>query len=83
MGWPCAAGPSKGDDHGPHILEVASLAPCEVLANLLTLCGMRDTRKISWIKAARRDFEEFPKDVQSDMLDALTVAAEGRKSEKA
>jgi phage-related protein len=44
---------------------------------------MRDTRKISWIKAARRDFEEFPKDVRSDMLDALTVAAEGGKSEKA
>ena len=44
---------------------------------------MRDTRKISWIKAARRDFEEFPKDVQSDMLDGLTVAAEGGKSEKA
>ena len=38
---------------------------------------MRDTRKISWIKAARRDFEEFPNEVQSDMLDALTVAAEG------
>jgi phage-related protein len=53
-----------------------------MLANLLTY-EMRDTRKISWIKAARRDFEEFPKDVQSDMLDALTVAAEGGKSEKA
>jgi phage-related protein len=44
---------------------------------------MRNTRNISWIKAARRDFEEFPDDVQSDMLDALTVAAEGGKSGKA
>lgn len=44
---------------------------------------MRPTRNISWIKAARRDFEDFPTDVQSDMLDALTVAAEGGKSEKA
>lgn len=44
---------------------------------------MRNTRNISWIKAARRDFEEFPDDVQSDMLDALTVAAEGGKSDKA
>ena len=44
---------------------------------------MRDTRKISWVKAARRDFEQFPKDVQSDMFDALTVAAEGGKSDKA
>jgi phage-related protein len=44
---------------------------------------MRDTRPISWLKAARRDFEEFPEDVQSDMFDALTVAAEGGKSDKA
>jgi phage-related protein len=44
---------------------------------------MRNTRAISWIKAARKDFEEFPKDVQSDMLDALTIAAEGGKSDRA
>ena len=44
---------------------------------------MRNTRNISWVRAARRDFEDFPKDVQRDMLDALTVAAEGGKSEKA
>jgi phage-related protein len=49
----------------------------------VNILDVRDTRKISWIKAARKDFEEFPKDVQSDMLDALTVAAEGGKSEKA
>jgi phage-related protein len=44
---------------------------------------MRDTRRISWVKAARRDFEEFPEDVQGDMLDALTLAAEGEMSGKA
>ena len=44
---------------------------------------MRDTRPISWLKAARRDFEEFLEAVQSDMLDALTIAAEGGKSDKA
>ncbi|MFZ0930073.1 MAG: type II toxin-antitoxin system RelE/ParE family toxin [Syntrophobacteraceae bacterium] len=43
---------------------------------------MRNTRPISWIKAARRDFEEFPDDVQGDMLSALTIAAEGSKSDK-
>jgi phage-related protein len=43
---------------------------------------MRNTRPISWLKAARKDFEEFPKDVQSDMFDALTIAAEGGKSDK-
>jgi phage-related protein len=45
--------------------------------------AMRNTRPISWLKAARRDFEEFPDDVQSDMFDALTIAAEGGKSDKA
>jgi phage-related protein len=44
---------------------------------------MRNTRQISWISQARRDFEEFPADVQSDMLDALTLAAEGGKADKA
>ena len=44
---------------------------------------MRNTRSISWIKAARRDFEDFPEAVQAEMLDALTVAAEGGKSGKA
>jgi phage-related protein len=43
---------------------------------------MRNTRPISWIKAARRDFEGFPEDVQGDMLAALTIAAEGGKSDK-
>ena len=44
---------------------------------------MRETRPISWIKAARKDFGDFPADVQSDALDALTLAAEGAHSGKA
>ena len=44
---------------------------------------MRNSRPISWIKAARRDFEAFPEDVQGDMLSALTIAAEGGKSDNA
>ena len=44
---------------------------------------MREARNISWVKAARKDFEEFLGEVQSDMLDALTVAAEGALSGKA
>lgn len=44
---------------------------------------MRNTRPVSWIKAARRDFEEFPDAVQEDMLSALTIAADGGKSDKA
>jgi predicted XRE-type DNA-binding protein len=44
---------------------------------------MRNTRPISWIKAARRDFEEFPEEVRDNMLSALTIAAESSKSDKA
>ena len=39
---------------------------------------MRDTRPISWLKGARKDFDGFPTEVQRDALRALTVAAEGR-----
>jgi phage-related protein len=42
---------------------------------------MRQTRPISWIKAARKDFEKFPMEAQDICLDALTDAAEGGKSE--
>jgi phage-related protein len=44
---------------------------------------MRNTRPISWIKTARKDFEKFPEHVQSDMFDVLTIAAEGGKSDRA
>jgi len=44
---------------------------------------MRNTRPISWIKAARQDFEEFPDAVQQDMLSAFTIAADGSKSDMA
>ena len=35
------------------------------------------TRPISWIKAARKEYETFPAPVQLEGLRALTVAAEG------
>jgi phage-related protein len=41
----------------------------------------RDTRRISWIKAVRRDFEDFPEGAQDEIMNALTVAAEGRKAD--
>jgi len=44
---------------------------------------MRDTRPISWVKAARKDFERFPEKVQGQGLAALTVAAEGGKTDNA
>lgn len=44
---------------------------------------MKNTRPISWIKAARKDFEKFPDDVQDDALSSLTIVAEGGKSDNA
>jgi phage-related protein len=34
-------------------------------------------RQISWLKAARRDFEDFPDEVQKDAAQALSIAARG------
>jgi len=42
---------------------------------------MRSTRPISWLKAARKEFEKFPADAQATMLGALTIAAEGGKAD--
>ncbi len=42
-----------------------------------------DTRPISWLKAALKDFEAFPGDAQLEAVDALTVAAEGGKADTA
>ncbi len=41
----------------------------------------RQTRPISWIKAARKDFDEFPQEAQGVCLTALTIAAEGGKAD--
>ena len=43
----------------------------------------RDTRPISWVKAARKDFEAFPEVARGEILLALTVAAEGRLADVA
>src|SRR3984885_6572991 len=39
---------------------------------------MRDTRPISWLKGARKDFEDFPQGAQIEMARALTILAEGQ-----
>lgn len=38
---------------------------------------MVKTRPVSWLKAARKDFEAFPQGAQLEMARALTVVAEG------
>jgi phage-related protein len=37
-----------------------------------------NTRPISWIRAARKDFEDFPQGAQIAMARALTILAEGQ-----
>lgn len=39
------------------------------------------TRPISWIRAALRDFQDFPESAQTEILRALVVAAEGGKAD--
>ena len=41
----------------------------------------RRTRPISWVSAARKDFESFPEGARSICLAALTIAAEGGKAD--
>ena len=38
---------------------------------------MMKTRPVSWVKAARQDFERFPNGAQIDLARVLTVVAEG------
>ena len=40
-------------------------------------------RPVSWMKAARKEFEQFPQNVQRSMLAALTIAARGGKADTA
>ncbi len=43
---------------------------------------VRETqRHISWIKSARKDFEEFPKAAQDEIRDILSYAADGNMPE--
>lgn len=41
----------------------------------------RNTRPISWLKGARKDFEDFPQGAQIEMARALTILAEGQMPE--
>jgi phage-related protein len=41
----------------------------------------RTTRPISWVGAARKEFESFPEGAQAICLTALTIAADGGKAD--
>ena len=40
-------------------------------------------RRISWLKAALKDFQDFPHSAQIEIATALTQAAQGRKADTA
>jgi phage-related protein len=42
---------------------------------------VRKTRRVSWIKAAFKDFEKFPEEARTRCLAALTISAEGGKAD--
>ena len=42
---------------------------------------LRNTRPISWLKSARKDFDDFPQGAQIEMARALTILAEGQMPE--
>jgi len=44
---------------------------------MTTSGNVRNTRPVSWIKAAYKDFEDFPGEAQLEIRRALTVIAEG------
>jgi phage-related protein len=44
---------------------------------------VRNTRAINWVKAAWKDFQDFPKGAQDKAATALTFVAEGAKPDMA
>ena len=45
------------------------------------MAEIRKTRPVSWLKAARHEFEKFPEGARMVCLTALTIAAEGGKAD--
>ncbi len=45
------------------------------------MAEIRRTRPVSWLKAARHEFEKFPEGARMVCLTALTIAAEGGKAD--
>jgi phage-related protein len=45
------------------------------------MAEIRKTRPVSWIRAALKEFENFPEGAHSICMTALTIAAEGSKAD--
>ena len=53
------------------------------LSNLTTDCNLAPMRRVSWLKAALRTFEDFPGRVRRQIAFGLDRAAEGGKADNA
>jgi phage-related protein len=51
--------------------------PLRHVDKFVIVAFMRDTRPISWVRGALKAFEAFPAAVQDEILDALTLVADG------
>jgi phage-related protein len=60
-----------------------SMSGLQFVDEYVNIIMMRLTRPFNWLKGAKRDFEDFPPEAQLVMRRALTVAAEGGKSDRA
>jgi len=61
---------------GTELTDVVTYDNIEAL-----MAETRITRPVSWIKAALKEFQEFPEGAKIVLLGALTIAAEGGKAD--
>ncbi len=54
-----------------------------MVTNLLPSNLSKNVRPISWLKAARKDFDDFPDGAKEDFFDALLAVAEGEMPQMA
>ncbi len=62
-------------------IELTSVVIYDNIWEREQMAEARRTRPISWLKAARQDFEKFPEKAKAICLAALTIAAEGGKAD--
>ena len=72
-------GHSFGTADRPFATQLMGVVKYDIIE--VAMIETQKTRPVSWIKAALRDFQEFPDSAKCIILGALTIAAEGGKSD--
>jgi phage-related protein len=60
---------------------LSDMTTCHRGFHTLAMAETKKTRPVSWLKAALKDFEDFPEGARTICLAALTIAAEGSKAD--